>query len=220
MTKKTTAVKLLFYFLLVFIAAPRPAEAGKTASNQASGKELVAIATTPQHPPSKKTRTDIPCKTETGPGDILMLADKDYFPALLDKIRGARASIDLAMFVFKTTKSVKNRPSQIIAALTSAAKWGVNVRVFLEKSSYDAKLNQTNQLTAEQLRNNGIKVIFDSPAITTHAKLVVIDGRYSFIGSHNFTNAALKYNNEMSLLIDDRDLARNLTKYMEGISRL
>ena len=67
------------------------------------------------------------------------------------------------------------------------------------------------------MRKHGIKVNFDSPKTTTHTKLVVIDRRYSMVGSHNFTHAALKYNNELSLLIDDRDLAQQLTDYMAGI---
>lgn len=155
----------------------------------------------------------------TTSGDILVLANDDYFPALLAKIHGARSNIDLAMFVFKTTKSAKDRPSKIIDALISAAQWGVLVRVFLEKSGYDEQINATNELTAKRLRDNGIKVFFDSTNVTTHTKIVVIDGRYSFVGSHNFTNAALKHNNELSLLVDSRDLAHKLTDYLTGLGQ-
>lgn len=174
-------------------------------------------AQSPRDPEQERSRKTA-AKAETAPGNVLLLENAAYFPALLNKIRGAETNIDLAMFVFKTTKSSKNRPSMIIKELISAAQWGVKVRVFLEKSGYDDKLNETNQLTAKQLRDNGIKVIFDSPNVTTHTKLVVIDRRYSFVGSHNFTNAALKYNNEVSLLVDDQKLAHKLTDYMEGIT--
>jgi phosphatidylserine/phosphatidylglycerophosphate/cardiolipin synthase-like enzyme len=172
-------------------------------------------------PPGGATaaRLDINTATESEPtpGDILILADSDYFPALLGKIRQAEANIDLTMFVFKATKSGQNRPGMIAEELIAAAQRGVQVRVFLEKSGYDNRLNETNQFTAKRLRDKGIKVIFDSPEITTHAKLVVIDQRYSFVGSHNFTHAALKYNNELSLLIDNRDLAHKVTEYMTDI---
>ncbi len=171
----------------------------------------------PHLPPKQDEQRKDPAKTKTNQGDVVLLANADYFPVLLNKIRGAEKNIDLAMFVFKTTKSSKNRPSIIIKELISAAQWGVKIRVFLEKSGYDEKLNETNRLTAKQLQDNGIKVIFDSPNITTHTKLVVIDHRYSFVGSHNFTNSALKYNNEVSLLVDNQNLARKLTDYLEGI---
>jgi competence ComEA-like helix-hairpin-helix protein len=156
---------------------------------------------------------------KTGPGDIRVLADADYFPALLDIIRGSAARIDLTMFVFKTSESPQNRPGMVAAALISAAERGVAVRVFLEKSGYDATLNKTNEQTGRQLRKHGIEVIFDAPNTTTHAKLVVIDGRYSFVGSHNFTHAALKNNHEVSLLVDDHSLAHKLTAYMDSLAR-
>ncbi|MEN8134702.1 MAG: phospholipase D-like domain-containing protein [Thermodesulfobacteriota bacterium] len=180
----------------------------------------LAITANPEQPSPSSQQDEQgkdPARIKTSQGDVVVLTNADYFPALLNKIRGAQANIDLAMFVFKTTKSSKNRPSLIIKELIAAAQWGVQVRVFLEKSGYDEKLNATNQLTARRLRDNGIKVIFDSPNITTHTKLVIIDRRYSFVGSHNFTNAALKYNNEVSLLVDDQNLAQKLTVYMEGI---
>jgi competence ComEA-like helix-hairpin-helix protein len=171
----------------------------------------------PPLPPHQDKQEKNPAKLRTAPGDILILADADYFPALLSKIRAAKRDISLSMFVFKTTKSPKNRPSMVVAELVSASQRGVLIQIFLEKSGYDEKLNATNRQTAEQLREHGIKVTFDSAKTTTHTKLVVIDQRFSFVGSHNFTHAALKYNNELSLLVDDQGLAHKLTNYMEGI---
>ncbi|MDF1577332.1 MAG: phospholipase D-like domain-containing protein [Desulfurivibrionaceae bacterium] len=154
---------------------------------------------------------------ETASGDIRILSDADYFPILLKKIRAAQNSIDLTMFVFKTTNASTNRPRLVVEELRAAARRGVKVRVFLEESGYDENLNKTNRQTAEKLRGKGIEVFFDSPAVTTHSKLVVTDRRFSFVGSHNLTHAALTYNNELSLLVDDPGLAQNLTAYMEGI---
>ena len=181
----------------------------------------LALAENQNQPlPLKHPEKEYETSTKVNPasGDVLILANADYFPALLSQIKEAKTSIDLAMFVFKTTKSSKDRPSQIVKELIKASQWGVKVRIFLENSGYDEKLNVANKKTAEQLREQGIEVIFDSPNITTHTKLVVIDQRYSFVGSHNFTNSALKYNNEMSLLIDDQKLAKKLTAYMTGLT--
>lgn len=149
--------------------------------------------------------------------DLLILENSDYFAAILARIREAKTNINLTMFVFKTGRSTANRPGMIAAELISAARRGVRVRVFLEHSGYDEKLNLTNRQTAKLLQDNKIEVIFDSANVTTHSKLVVVDDRYSFVGSHNFTHAALKYNNELSILIDDRKLARKLNAYMETI---
>ena len=154
---------------------------------------------------------------ENSSGNIQVLADGDYFPTLLAMIGKAESSIDLAMFLFKTSKKNKrrNRPDQIRDELISSAKRGIRTRVFLEKSGYDEKINETNRRVAIDLEKAGITVIFDTPKKTTHNKMVVIDQRFSLVGSHNFTHAALTYNHELSLLIDDPGLAKKLIRYLE-----
>ena len=106
-------------------------------------------------------------------------------------------------------------PDQTRDALINSAKRGVRVRVFLEESGYNEKLNETNRRVANKLKQAGVQVIFDTLKKTTHNKMVVIDRRYSIVGSHNFTHAALKYNHELSLLIDDPILAATLVRYLE-----
>ena len=145
-----------------------------------------------------------------------VLADGDYFPALIKLLDRSDSSIDLAMFVFKIGKRKTSRPAKIRDALIRAAKKGVKVRVYLERSGYDDKLNKSNREVADQLTAEGVKVIFESPKTTTHNKMVVIDRRYALVGSHNFTQSALKYNHELSLLVDDPELAEKLVSYMEN----
>jgi phosphatidylserine/phosphatidylglycerophosphate/cardiolipin synthase-like enzyme len=147
---------------------------------------------------------------------IRVLADADYFPTLIELLDRADSSIDLAMFLFKTGKRKNNRPAMIRDALIRAASRKVKVRVYLERSGYNDKLNESNERVAGRLTAAGVKVIFESPKTTTHNKMVVIDRRYAIVGSHNFTQSALKYNHELSLLIDDRQLAEKLVFYMEN----
>lgn len=150
-------------------------------------------------------------------GEIIVLPDDHYFTALVDYLRSAEHSIDLTMFLFKTTDSAGNKPALLVKELIAARRKGVDVRVVLENSGYDASINKENKRVARLLRKNNIRVLFDSPDTTTHAKIVVIDRRYSFIGSHNLTHAALAYNHEVSLLIDNPELAARLTAYMDGL---
>lgn len=149
--------------------------------------------------------------------EVLLLLDKDYFPVLINALDDAQSEISVAMFLFKTSHTAKNRPARVLAALAAARRRGVQVEVVLEKSSYDRKLNRENKKTARLLKKKGIRVRFDRGKVTTHTKLVVIDRRYSFIGSHNLTEAALDYNHEASLLIDNRGLAVELLQYIKGL---
>lgn len=153
------------------------------------------------------------------PAAVQLLADAEYVRALLTTIRGASRSIDLVMFLWKPARDVvDDRPGEVIKALGEAGRRGVKVRVILENSGYDQGINKTNQKTARLLAGEGITAIFDSPAVTTHAKLAVVDGRYCFVGSHNLTSAALGRNHEVSLLLDDRRLAGELTSYADRLA--
>ena len=156
-------------------------------------------------------------KIITQPGQIRILPDKEYYDTLTSLIQHARHRIDLAMFVFKTTKSPKNRPALLVNELIRARAKRVEVNVVLEKSGYADNINKENKKVAQKLRKNGIKVRFDGTKTTSHAKMVVVDSRYCLVGSHNFTHSALAYNNEFSLLIDSTVLAGEMLRYMDTI---
>ena len=162
-------------------------------------------------------RTRLRKKIITRPGQIIVLADREYYDTLTSLIQHARQRIDMTMFIFKTTSSPRNRAVLLVKELGRAAARKTRIRVILEKSDYDDNLNKENSKVAKKLRKKGIKVIFDSPKTTTHAKLVVVDRRYCLVGSHNLTHSALAYNHELSLLVDSRDLAEELLKYMDKL---
>lgn len=169
--------------------------------------------------PATKTHgfEEKPDITSASASEIKLLLDKDYFPTLLDAIKNAKSEIDVAMFLFKTTPSAKNRPAMVLETLAAARKRGVKIEVILEKSAYDDDLNRENKHAARLLKNRGIPVRYDRGKRTTHTKLVVIDRRYSFIGSHNLTHAALGINHEASLLIDSKALAEKLLRYIQRL---
>jgi len=156
-------------------------------------------------------------RINTYPGQVVMLADQAYYDTLRAFINHAHREIDISMFLFKITKSPRNRAAIILNDLIKARKRQVTVKVLLEKSGYDKDINKDNQRTARRLRRNGIEVRFDTPHITTHTKIVVIDHRFSFVGSHNFTHSALARNHELSILIDNRQLAGQIINYIKSI---
>ncbi len=153
----------------------------------------------------------------TKPGEIQVLQDQEYYDNLLNAINNAAGHINIAMFFFKTTDSSGNRPTKIVNRLIAASKRGVRIKVLLEHSDYNENVTRENKKVARKLRQNGIEVLFDSPKITTHTKIVVIDHRYVFIGSHNFTHYALSKNHEVSLRIDSTDLAEEMLDYLHDI---
>jgi len=146
---------------------------------------------------------------------VTPLMNKDFFPVLLQTVDDAGKEIFIAVFSFKAGVHPNSRPDLLLEHLGRAVKRGVSVKVILENpgNPQDSLFSQ-NMKTKALLEEKGVKVYLDSPAKTTHTKLVVVDQRLVFIGSHNFTSSALKHNNEISVLIDKPDLAQNVRNYM------
>ncbi len=155
----------------------------------------------------------------TRPGQVMLLADREFFPVLFSLIGSAHHSVDVGMYLFKLGKGKNNKTTRLLREMRRIRARGIMVRVMLEESDYNDKLNHENHQTATRLRRAGIMVKFDRPRPTTHVKTVVIDRRYTFLGSHNFTNSALGRNHELSLLIDDRTLAAQVSDYLDAVFR-
>ncbi|MEI7590138.1 MAG: phospholipase D-like domain-containing protein [Deltaproteobacteria bacterium] len=149
--------------------------------------------------------------------EVELLTNTEYRQALISEIKKARSEIVMSFYVFKTSN--KNRAAhKVLEQLVLAAQRGVSVRVILERTKNGKdELDMSNKETALILKQAGIDVCFDSPSRTTHTKLVVIDGRYVFIGSHNLTPSALERNNEASILIDSTKIAQEAKEYMRYI---
>ncbi|MCK4526681.1 hypothetical protein KAW18_04860, partial [candidate division WOR-3 bacterium] len=92
-----------------------------------------------------------------------------------------------------------------------------DVRVLLEKSSWDSTLNVYNQEFIDSLTKYGITASLDSPSTTTHVKCVVFDGESALLGSTNWTTSALEYNNEINLQINDEEICRQIEEYINNL---
>lgn len=169
---------------------------------------LITSGVSPALAADKYVHSSDKCRT-------VILANEDFVPALLKSIDEAQNEILMSIFSFKAGEHKNSYPDRIAAHLASAVKRGVKVFVVLETTSRKSdELNIQNRKTGKLLQEKGVNVFFDSPRKTTHTKLTVIDKRLIFMGSHNFTQSALKYNNEISILLDRPDLAQNVRNYI------
>ncbi|MCL2760540.1 MAG: phospholipase D-like domain-containing protein [Desulfuromonadales bacterium] len=152
------------------------------------------------------------------PAKVTLLSNREYVTELISGIRHAKKEIQLCFFLFKVNKWEKGLPMKVVQELIAASRRGVDITVVLERDSLKKdSIYDQNILAASLLSSNGVKVRFDSPQVVTHAKAVVIDNRYLYLGSHNITQSALKYNNELSVLIDSPELAREVKSYIEHL---
>jgi len=109
---------------------------------------------------------------------------------IISFIDSADSTLDVEIYVFSS--------QDVIDALIDAKNRGVRVRVIMEKRT----MSNTNQETFDYLRNQGVEVRWASTAYKlTHSKFIILDGEKVFVGSHNFSNSALNYNREASVII-------------------
>lgn len=88
--------------------------------------------------------------------------------------------------------------------LVEAAGRGVDVRVLVAGPRTDVKTTYyASRYRYEQLLKGGVR-IFEYQPTNLHAKTIVADGVWSAIGSMNFDNRSLAFNNELMLASLDR----------------
>lgn len=87
--------------------------------------------------------------------------------------------------------------------LIKAVKRGVDVRVLTVSSKTDVKTTwYAGRALYEKLLGQGVRIYEYQPTMM-HAKTLVVDGVFSAIGSMNFDNRSLAFNNESQLLTLD-----------------
>jgi cardiolipin synthase len=114
----------------------------------------------------------------------------------------------------------KSKENQLIKELIRKAKKGVDVEIILEISkNINIRNTRANKKVGRLLSRAGVKVYYDNPHRTTHCKLIIVDKRFVVIGSTNWTYHGLEKNNESSVLIDSKEIARYFLKYFEDIKK-
>ena len=141
-------------------------------------------------------------------------ADPDYEAAfsprgqsldlVLSTIRSARQSIRMAAYSFTS--------EPIAAALTDAARRGVDVKVVADKQA-----NSSRYSVAANLAEQGIPVRLNGNYAIFQHKFILVDGRHLETGSFNY-NASVENNADNVLVLHDAPVM--VEKYQAEWERL
>ena len=98
---------------------------------------------------------------------------------------------------------------ELETALIAAAHRGARVRLISNPN------DPTNAAGIARIQHGGVHVhLLSSPYI--HAKLVLVDGRWAFVGSENISTASLDRNRELGVLVSDPAALAGLATTFEG----
>jgi phosphatidylserine/phosphatidylglycerophosphate/cardiolipin synthase-like enzyme len=150
--------------------------------------------------------------------DVQLVMDAQYFQVAKKMIQEAKSSIQVMMFEMGYYDKYPSTPSNLlIKELIDARKRGVKVEVILEVREGEDRTTKRNRQTGKILSEGGVEVIYDSLSKTTHAKLMVVDGQLALLGSTNWTYYALTNNNETSVLVRSKEVAKAFTDYFNRV---
>jgi cardiolipin synthase A/B len=121
----------------------------------------------------------------------------------LQTFSAARRKLYIANSYFVPDETIRK-------AVAERAKQGVDVRILLPGEKTDAKpIRQSGHRYFEELLEAGVKIYEYQPTMM-HAKTVVVDGKFSIVGSSNMDVRSKELNQENVLGILDAGFARQI----------
>jgi len=105
--------------------------------------------------------------------------------------------------------------SQIIKALTDAAKRGVDVKIVLPGMTDRSMALYAGQYYYSDLLKSGVK-LYQRRNVLLHAKTLVIDSVWSTVGSTNMEGWSFSTNDEVNAVILSREFAAEMEKMFAG----
>jgi cardiolipin synthase A/B len=126
-------------------------------------------------------------------------------------IAGARKSLYISNSYFVPGEN-------FMQLLLAAARRGVDVRVLTVSEKTDVKTTwYAGRTYYEKLLEGGVKIYEYQPTMM-HAKSMVVDGMWSYVGSMNFDNRSLSFNDESLLVALDRGVGTQMDSiFMDDI---
>ena len=131
-----------------------------------------------------------------------------YYVTLLSAIRNAEKSISASAAYFVPTH-------QEMEDLIDAARRGVDVRLLLPDQSDSERAIAVAHSRYSDLLEAGVK-IYETHDLVLHSKTVVVDGVWSVIGSSNFDQRSVLFNDEVDAVVLGSATAQAMEKMFDS----
>jgi cardiolipin synthase len=129
-----------------------------------------------------------------------------YYATVLSAVHSAASSIWMTAAYFVPTR-------QELRGLESAARRGVDVRILLPSHSDVPPMIAVQRSYYPQLLRSGVKIYERRDGIV-HSKSMVIDDVWSLVGSSNFDQRSVLFNDEVDVVVLGRATAQQLRAAM------
>ena len=156
--------------------------------------------------------------SEPGPYDVQLFAsgpnnpDEPIHRILVEAIHAARKRVLLTTPYFVPTEAA-------MMALTNAALRGVDVQIMVPRQSDSRLVTLAARSYFDELRGAGVQ-IWEFEARMLHAKTMVVDERFGYIGTANFDIRSFRLNYEVAVGVYDAGFARVLAQQFDNEKKL
>ncbi|MCC3378511.1 phospholipase D family protein [Paenibacillus sp. UY79] len=135
-------------------------------------------------------------------------SQEDQHPEkLLDQvIEDSQKTLDIAIFSI-TEKS-------IVSAILNAKQRGVDVRIITDEDQSEGK---GQKAALEKFKNAGIPIKVDHHSGYMHLKVTIADQEVVTTGSFNYSASAVRRNDEVLVVIPDREMAKQWTRVFDSM---
>jgi len=134
-----------------------------------------------------------------------------YCDAVAAVVEAATVSVDLLL----SSADVEGVP--LWDGVIAAAGRGVAIRVLLDASDWAPEITEDNLRVLAHLTGHGIDCRLDDPAVTTHAKLVIVDRTIVVLGSTNWNRYAFSEHEQANVVIEDSRVGGIFTEYFDRL---
>jgi phosphatidylserine/phosphatidylglycerophosphate/cardiolipin synthase-like enzyme len=140
---------------------------------------------------------------------IILIKEGEFTEKVVPLINESKKEIYICVFDWRISNyEFTSEASKFNQALLNAKSRGVNIKCLVNDANLTRLLND-HGIYAKSFR--GKKFI--------HAKCILIDDDISIIGSHNLTYPAFETNLELSVIIFDKNLNKEIKDYFELLLR-
>ena len=138
---------------------------------------------------------------------IQTLSGRQFPAQVIPLIEAAKQSIDIVVYAWVWYPSDPGAVCQLFnQAIIRASRRGVKIRAILN-----------NDQTLRVLESQNIQAKILRTTRLVHAKLMIIDSEKVITGSHNYTQFAFQANLELSVIIDEENIATDFNIFFNNL---
>lgn len=148
------------------------------------------------------------------------VVDREYYPVVHSLIKEARKSIHIVMFEFFYYPEYPESYINILSDdIVTAKRGGVDVKIIVEggEDFLGDNFRKKVMKVIPYFKENEVSIRFDPVGVTTHSKLIIVDGETVVVGSTNWTYYAFDKNYETNVLIKSKVVASDFEKYFNKL---